>query len=314
VHASRSPERGLELYFDLLALDDALSLRGAPAPVEVSRAIDRLSAALRFFMLADGRLPSFHGGEAGAPARIAAALALDADRGPPPSGAPYGDYQRLEGGGLQLIADVGAPPHTPFDADACAQAGAIEIIAEGRRLVVACGHSAKVPSAELQGARGGSCVAVDAAPDAGWATRVKAERNDSPQASWLDIAHDGWRKAAGLDHTRRLFLDPGAGELRGEDHLAPAAGRRASPATFEIAFRLAPGVSAQIAADGTSALIRPAGAAGWRLRSDAAQTRLTPAVAFEDGEPRATQALVLAGAVRAADGARIRWKLSRDEA
>jgi uncharacterized heparinase superfamily protein len=43
VHASRSPERGLELLFDLLALDDALSQFGAPAPVEVSRAVDRLS-------------------------------------------------------------------------------------------------------------------------------------------------------------------------------------------------------------------------------------------------------------------------------
>jgi uncharacterized heparinase superfamily protein len=316
VHASRSPERGLELFFDLLALDDSLSLRGAPSPVELSRAIDRLSAGVRFFALADGRLPAFHGGEAGSAARIAAALALEAGRDPASSAAPYGDFQRLEGKALQVIADVGAPPRRPFDSGACAQTAAIEVLCQGRRLIVGSGWSAKASAAaaDLRQPAGGSCLCLGGATDGGRASVVKAERKDSPEGVWLDITHDAWRRAFGLDHTRRLFLDLAVGELRGEDHLTPAGrshGRR--PATLAIAFHLPAGVSASVAVDGRSALIRAPGADGWRLRSDAAETRVEAATVFEDGAARSAQTVVLAGAIRPANGARVRWKLSRDE-
>jgi uncharacterized heparinase superfamily protein len=66
-HATRSPEAGIELLFDLLTLDDALGQRGRPSPEALSRAIDRLSTAARFFTLGDGHLAAFHGGEAIAP-------------------------------------------------------------------------------------------------------------------------------------------------------------------------------------------------------------------------------------------------------
>ena len=316
VHASRSPERGLELFFDLLALDDSLSLRGAPSPVELSRAIDRLSAGVRFFALADGRLPSFHGGEAASTARVAAALALEAGRAPPSNAAPYGDYQRLEGKALQVIVDVGAPPAGPFGAEGCAQTAAIEVLCQGRRLIVGSGWSAKAPAAAAgaRAAAGGSCLCLAGAADGGWASAVKAERNDSPEAIWLDITHDGWRRASGLDHTRRLFLDLAAGELRGEDHLTPAGRARDRRQThLAIAFHLPAGVSASVAVDGKSALIRAPGADGWRLRSDAAETRVEASTVFEDGEARRAQSIVLAGPVRPADGVRVRWKLSRDE-
>ncbi len=73
-HASRSPEAVMELLFDLRALDEALAQLGREPPQALTRAIDRLAGALRFFTLADGRLPAMQGGEAGDPERIAAAL------------------------------------------------------------------------------------------------------------------------------------------------------------------------------------------------------------------------------------------------
>ena len=164
----------------------------------------------------------------------------------------------------------------------------------------------------MRGADGGSCLSL--AGDADWAAQVRAERNDSPEAVWLDITHDAWRRAFGLDHTRRLFLDIAADELRGEDHLARAGRPRDRRQTrFAIVFHLAAGVSASVAVDGMSALIRAPGAPGWRLRSDAAETRVEPAVVFEDGAARSAQSVVLAGFVRPAEGGRVRWKLSRDE-
>jgi len=312
VHASRSPERGLELLFDLLALDDALSQLGAPAPVEVSRAVDRLSAATRFFVLGDGRLPAFQGGEPGSPVRIAAALALDAAEHPPPKSVPYGGYHRLEGHGMQIIADAGEIGSQLGGAVACLQPGALSVVCEGRRLIAGSAWSAKAAGApaSLRLPAGGSCLALaDALP---LPATCKAERQESPDAVWLESSHDGWR-ALGFDCTRRLFLDTVAGELRGEDVLTPIGRPRGGPVQFAISFHLAPDVAAQLSADGKSALLRPGGRGrGWRLRGDAAGLDLGAGVAFEAGEPRAAQVLTMVGLASPTDSARIRWKLSRD--
>ena len=311
VHASRSPERGLELLFDLLALDDALSQLGAPAPVEVSRAVDRLSAATRFFTLEDGRLAAFQGGEPAAPERIAAAVAFDTAEQPPPKSAPYGGYHRLEGRGLQIIADAGEIAGPFGGAAACLQPGALSVLCDGRRLIAGSAWSARAGADPiLREPLGGSCLALaDALPSPSTPT---AERQESADAVWLESSHDGWR-VLGFDCTRRLFLDTVAGELRGEDVLTPV-GRPRQPTRFAIRFHLAADVAAQLSADGKSVLLRPTGVRhGWRLRGDSAGMELSPGVAFEAGEARAAQVLTLLGLATPTEGARVRWKLSRDE-
>jgi uncharacterized heparinase superfamily protein len=329
VHASRSPERVLELLFDLTCLDDALSQRGAPAPAEAARAIDRLATATRFFALADGRLPAFQGGEPVSRERVATALAVDAAASPPAKSAPYGGYHRLEGRGLQVMVDTGAAPAGAFAGDACAQLCALTVLCDGRRLVEGSAWSAKADvGGALRGPAGGSCLTIgEAWPGAvlrhgllagglesrleGGPAEVKVEWHETADAAWLDLAHDGWR-GAGLAATRRLFLDMAAGELRGEDLITCLGRPLGERLGYVVRFHLSPGVAASIAADGKSALLRPAGGAGWRLRSDSAGVRLDPSAAFEDGEARATQVLSLVGLVLAPDGARVRWKLSRD--
>jgi len=327
VHGSRSPERGLELLFDLLSLDDALSQGGAPSPVEVSRAIDRLSAGVRLFTLADGRLAAFQGGEPAAAARVVAALALDRGDGAPPTSATYGGYHRLEGGGVQLVADGGVQAAAAWASTACAQPGAVSIAVDGKRLFAGSAWSAGGDvSADLRGPAGGSCLALgDSWPGRGALARspfgprlsatpfeATAMRNESDEAVWLEIAHGGWR-SLGFDVQRRLYLDLAAGELRGEDMLIAVGRPRHARLDFAIRFQLAPGVAAQIANDAKSALLRSGGGVGWRLRSDAADTRLEPVAAVDGGEARAAQVLVLSGLASPADGARVRWKLSRDE-
>jgi uncharacterized heparinase superfamily protein len=314
VHASRSPERGLELLFDLLALDDALSQRGAPAPLDVARSIDRIGAATRFFALPTARLAAFNGGETCAPPRVAAALALDAASSDPGKSAPYGRFHRLQGAGLELIVDVGVAARGPWAESACAQTGAIEVVCDGRwRLIAGSAASAKAPPGEsVRGPRGGSCLALgESWPDP--EEDVAVDRQESEDAVWLDLSHDGWRRELGLSCTRRLYLDLEAGELRGEDAMSPSGRARRGATSFEVRFHLAPGVAASIASDGKSALLRPAGGTGWRLRGDA-EFRLEPGAIFEEGVPRAAEEVVMAGAVSLAKGARVRWKLSRDEA
>ncbi|HEX3916103.1 MAG TPA: heparinase II/III family protein [Caulobacteraceae bacterium] len=324
VHASRSPERGLELLFDLLALDDALSQRGAPAPLEVSRGIDRLSAGLRFFVLGDGRLAAFHGGEGAAPRAVAAALALDEGAGEPARSTPYGAYHRLEGGGLQLVVDAGRPAEPIWSGEACAQLGGLAVVVEARRLILGSAWSAKAAEAkaELRGPAGGSCFhlgdgwpGVTLKPARGLADRleggpaeVKAERRQHGDGLWLDIAHGGW---PGFGATRRLYLGMAAGDLRGEDTLTRV-GRRHEGGELTIRFHLAPDVTAHLAADGKSALLRPGLGAAWRLRSDAEAMRLAPGLIYEDGAPQPIQVLMLTG-LATDEGARVRWRLTRDE-
>ena len=334
-HATRSPEAGVELLFDLLTLDDALGQRGRPSPEALSRAIDRLSTATRFFTLGDGHLAAFHGGEAIAPARIAAALAHD-DAGPRPlNAAPHSGYHRMGGGSIELIADCGPPPAGPLSVAACAQPAAVEIVCAKDRLITSCGWSPEAAGANAfrlsdaastvsvgDGSAGRPLSGFRARALGPWlvdgARQVEAKRHDDVGGVWLDIVHDGWRHV-GLQHARRLFLDAVNDELRGEDSLTPFAAapgaadgpRRYLP--FAVRFHLHPEARASIARDGKSVLIRGPSNIGWWLRNDAVDVEIAPTAHFDHGLARKAGQIVLKSQVRPEVGAKIRWKLTRAE-
>lgn len=330
-HASRSPEAGLELLFDLLTLDDALGQRGRPTPESVSRAIDRLSSAARFFTLADGCLAAFQGGEAVGPRRIAAALAHD-DNGPrPPMSAPHAGYQKMQGASIQVMADAGGPATGVLSRAACAQPAAIEIICGKDRLITSCGWSPEATGAQAfrltpaastvsvgDGSAGRPLSGFAAAALGPWLidgpASVEVKRHDAANGVWLDIVHDGWR-ALGLSHARRLFLDIDSDELRGEDSLIPLGAanpdgpRRYLP--FAVRFHLHPEARASLARDGKSVLIKGPSNVGWWLRNDAVDVEIAPSAHFDHGQARRAGQIVLKSQVRPEKGAKIRWKLAR---
>ena len=332
-HATRSPEAGLELLFDLLTLDDALGQRGRPSPEAVSRAIDRLASATRFFTLADGQLAAFHGGEAVPAPRIAAALAHD-DAGPrPPHSASHSGYERMQGASIQVMADAGTPATGALSRAACAQPAAIEIVCGKDRLITSCGWSPEAGGAHAfrlsdaastvsvgDGSAGRPLSGFRAHALGPWlvdgAADVQIKRHDADNGVWLDIVHDGWRRL-GLSHARRLFLDINHDELRGEDSLIPltpgdAAGpRRYLP--FAARFHLHPDARASIARDGKSVLIRGPSNIGWWLRNDAVDVEIAASAHFDHGQARKAGQIVLKSQVRPEVGAKIRWKLTRAE-
>ncbi|HEX3367273.1 heparinase II/III family protein [Phenylobacterium sp.] len=330
-HASRSPQAALELFFDLQTLDDALAQHGVHAPDEMMRALDRLGGAVRFFTLADGRLAALQGGEATTPAYVAAARAGEdaLDREVP---AVRGGYHRLEARTLQIVADAASPAPGAWSEAACAQPLAIEVLAGNKRLIVGSSWSpdAAGPQAlRLVDAASTASVsdAACGAPLQGFQARtlgprlrdayevLGVDRQQSRGGLWLEASHDGWAKRFGLRHERRLYLDTEADELRGEDALVPlaqrggAAGRRFAP--FVVRFHLHPQVSALIARDKTSVLLKVEGEdTGWWLRSDAQEATLEPAVNHQDGMTRHGQQIVLHGQARLNAGGKLRWKLS----
>ncbi len=327
-HASRSPQAALELLFDLQTLDEALTHRSQAAPEAVQRAIDRLAGAVRFFTLADGRLPAFQGGEPLTAAYVAAARAEELGERVPKG---LGGYQRLDSPRLQVMVDAAAPAAGPWSQAACAQPLAMEALAGGHRLVtgVAWSPDAQGPQA-LRLADAASTATLGEAPCGeplgGFAAealgprltgacRVQADRQEADGAVLVELSHDGWAARSGLVHHRRLYLDTATGELRGEDRFAPArpvsgaAGRRFIP--FVVRFHLAPGVSALVSRDRRSVLLKLGDdEAGWQLRNDALDAAIEPSLHHEDGQPRRTQQIVLRGQARADSGARIRWKLA----
>ncbi len=332
-HASRSPEAGMELLLDLKILDGALEQRGRPAPTELSRAIDRLNAALRRFVLADGRLVALQGSEEGDPARIAAALGADSAGGAASMSAPHSGYEFLAGGQLRAVVDAGAPAPGAWSASACAQPLAIEVTAGRDRLITSSAWSPRAPSAQhlrLTPAASAASVSDSSCGQPlqgrlarilgfrleGAPTEVRTRRHDGEAASWLELSHDGWMEAFGLVQERRLYMDKKTDELRGEDLLvargAAPATRRRRPVFLTVRFQLHPEVKASLALDHRSILLQPRGAkgaAGWWLRNDAPEVSLEPGVRLDDGRPHPTHQVVMRAMMGTGGQARIRWKL-----
>jgi uncharacterized heparinase superfamily protein len=325
----RSPEGGLELLLDLLTLDDVLLQRGREAPVEVARAIDRLSAALRFFTLGDGRLAAFHGGESGDHARIDAARAHEEGEAKPFGYAPHSGYHRLAGKTLQAIVDAAAPARNGWSTAACAHPLAIEVTAGRDRLIVNPGWSPDAAGPQAMRLTAGASTATlgegsAGQPMAGFLARalgprlvgapgrVEARRNENEGGVWLELAHDGWVHSLGLLHERRLFLDPGLDELRGEDRFAPAAEIPAGAARYTpyaVRFHLHPDVQVSETRE-QSVLLRGPSGRGWWFRNDAQEVTLEPSAWFEKGVPRRSAQIVLRGHASSTAGARVRWKLT----
>ncbi|MDO1559059.1 heparinase II/III family protein [Brevundimonas sp. 2R-24] len=330
VHASRSPEAGLELLLDLLTLDDALLQRGLGSPPEILAAIDRLGLAVNALTLNDGRLACFQGGEPSTRARVAAVGVREepaADVAPETKPNALGGYQRLSGQLLELLVDVEAPAIPAFADTACAQPLAIEVVCGRDRLITNAGWSER--AADRQGLRlaaAASTLTLGEAsflePLAGWSARVlgprlegrppraACARQDGDGAHWIEASHDGWVGQFGLTHTRRLYLDVRLDELRGEDVLAPPGEPAPSAAPFAVRFHLHPGVSASLSRDRKSVLLRGATGRGWWFRTDAKDVAIEPSAHLERGLTRRTLQIVLRGAARPDGETRVRWKLS----
>jgi uncharacterized heparinase superfamily protein len=326
---SRSPEQGLELLFDLLTLDDALHQRGVQAPEPLGRSIDRLTSAVSFFTLGDGRLGAFQGGESSTVRRVAAAVVHEDPTSSVFRYAPHSGYHRLSGRRISALVDAAPAAEGPWSVGACAQPLSVEIACGADRMIVNTGWSpdSAAPQA-LRLCGGGSTVTVgEAAVGAplkgflaealgprlvGAPRKVEARRNENEQGAWLELRHDGWARPFGVIHERRIYLDFRGDELRGEDAFAPTEGARPRRALipFTARFHLAPDVRVSLARDRRSALLRGPSNRGWWFRNDAEEVALEPSVYYEGGLGRRSLQIVLRSRIGLEGSGRVRWKLS----
>jgi uncharacterized heparinase superfamily protein len=331
-HASRSPEAGLELLLDLLALNEALAQLSEATPEPVSGAIMRLTTALRLQVLPDGRLAGFQGGGPSTTARIAAARAHDEHAETPGgSSGTVGGLARIRSPLLTVVTDAGPPARGAWSEAACAQPLALEIVCGRDRLITGCGWTPR--AADRQGLRlspGHSTLTLGetafAEPLGGWKAellgprlfgrpwKTTVERRDAEGAVWLEVEHDAWAATYGLLHQRRLYLDQRLDELRAEERLHPCPEHRGQvrqiAAPYAVRFHLEPGAQASLARDRRSILLRGHSGRGWWFRTDGPDVAIEPSVHVEDGLTRRSLQVVVRGSARTDAETKVRWKLS----
>lgn len=320
-HASRSPQALIEAYRVLLMVRQTLELAHRRAPPSLVDALERIAPMLRFFRMGDGRLASFHGGGESDHRLLNALLEEDKTQARPEVHVLHSGYQRLAGGRVTILFDVGAAPLGAFSASAHAGCLAFEMCSGAQRMVVNCGaalmadrkwdvllrstaaHSTltlKDTSSAfvLIGGRyarllGPRLIAGPAA--------IETRRSDSAQGQYAVAQHDGYRNKFGIFHQRRLILSPRGAGLTGTDRLIPERPARirkaGSPAIpFAIRFHIHPDVRLSLARGAESVLLKLPNGEGWRFRA-AGTLSIEESVYFGGGHYRRAEQLVVSGTV-----------------
>lgn len=326
-HVERSPAQQLLALQDLIEIRNLLHGAGMEAPPHLTVALDRAAPALRLFRHGDGALALFNGTREENSGLVDLVLTQGQGRGRSPLSLPETGFQRLQAGRTLVIVDAGTPPPSrgapgpgglPRAADRLAHAGTLSFeMSVGRdRLIVNCGAA---PAAEemwrdaLRATAAHSTLVLSDTNSAelkedGLGRRpemVEADRQEANGAQWLEASHDGWRKAFGAIHRRRLYLAESGDDLRGED-MVEMEGDRSVPA-FAVRFHLHPSVTASLLQDETGVLLRLPSGAGWRMRAKGARVALEESL-YLAGEARRSQQIALHAET---DETAIQWAISR---
>ncbi|MGI4878796.1 MAG: heparinase II/III family protein [Janthinobacterium lividum] len=328
----RSPLTQLQLLELLLFVQSAYLARGGRATAPLVAALGRLVPALKGMVMGDGGFGAWHGGAAIRPERIDHAVRLSKVMARPSRQGAFSGYQRVAAGRSVIVVDAGPPPQARAAAAAHAGTLAFELSDGPQRLVVNCGAGiglAKPLSPELAAALRttaahstlvlGDSNSTRIRPDGALGKGVEevvANRQESEEGVWLDLAHDGYVRRFGVRHRRRLFLSADGGDLRGEDLLETVPGRRVrrrgAGAGFDVRFHLGPGVEVVPTADGQGALLRLADGIVWQVRVRGGGLALDDSVWIDhDGVARTTRQLVVSGVASGGGAGGVNWSFKR---
>ena len=321
-HVERSPARQLDVLRDLVDLRAVLHAGGIEVPADLQRAIERMAPLLRGLRHGDGGLAQFNGSGEAEGWRVDLVLQRAGGRTRPVMSALSSGYQRLQAGRTLILVDAGPPP--PAGLDRAAHAGTLgfEMSVGRERMIVNCGaqpgHAAWRWAQRTTAAH--STLVVNASNSSevlaggGLGQRpasVACTREEADGNVWLELSHDGYRRAHGVVHQRRLYLAAAGDDLRGEDRLEAVA-EGAPEGVFAVRFHLHPDVRVSLARGGDTALLRLTKGGGWRLRARGGEITLEPSVYLgRDGEQRRSQQIVLRGNF-APPETRVSWALRRE--
>lgn len=337
-HHSRDPRFAMELLLDLLPLRQSFISRSLDPPQALLQAIDRMLPCLRLLRQGDASLSHFNGQGASDVDHLATLLVYDGPAAQPMRFAPQTGYARLEGGGIVLVADVGAPPRLSYSPRACAGCLSFEMSSGTQRIVVNSGMPLSGPEMR-QAARSTAAHSTVTIADTSscrflattgrwWGRQlmsrwllenwgpivlrgpgpVTVEYHGEGSPATLAARHDGYLSEFGVFHERRWRLFADEGRIEGEDAF-PREGRpRRRPEDAAARFHLHPAMRAQL--DGGSVtLVSPKGER-WLFSAEGGEVSVEESVYFAGvvGARRTEQIVVR---LPMGDGAAIRWQFVR---
>lgn len=343
---SRNPEDALTLLAQTRLLSARYSEIRASRPPLLDAAVEALALAVRFFRSADGGLPLFHGAAERADGRVESELGKLRLPQVAPQSMTEGRFERIAGGRVTVMVDLGAAPDGPSAEAGAASMLAFEMTASRRRLVVNCGSAAHLEKDWGLAARGEAAHStltfndspfsrIDPPPgpvEAGRAPQLSGpvgsagERQQEKNGVWITGSHDGYLEEYGVQLARRLFLSADGGDFRGEDSALVDKGRERVferrlarlPRTqrrigfpFVARFHLHPAVKASLVADGEAVTMRLPSGEIWVMRQAGGALALEPSVYYGAGDaPEATQQIVVTAGARESL-TQIRWAFRR---
>jgi len=219
-------------------------------------------------------------------------------------------YQRVSAGNSVLLLDAGPPPLARQSAAGCASTLAFELSHGAQRIIVNCGGSALVgatiPAALARGLRttaahstlcidDSNSTAILAGGQLGkGVTEVGLDRRDVDDATRIEASHDGYAKAYGYTHSRRLILRSDGMELRGEDTLLPQ-GKPKDGKPVHVRFHLGPQIEITPTDNKQTALLRMADGGNWAFAATGGTLTVDDSLwVDEEGRPHPTRQLVIA--------------------
>ena len=339
---TRNPEELLEVFTLLTWAALALAETGRSPGHAHWSAIERIAPTLRTLRHADGGLARFHGGGRGLEGRLDSALATSGVKTSAPDGLSMG-FARLSAGRTSVIVDASAPPRGPASANAHASTLAFELTSGRRPLIVNCGsgesfgpewrragratpsHSTLVlagRSSSRLGSSGQSLQWLEETPE-----DVPIQLSQAQDGLRFEGGHDGYHKAFGLTHIRKIDMTFDGRGIAGEDTLmtlnnfdrarfdASMDAVQLQGHPYEIRFHLHPDVDASVDMGGSAVSLALKSGEIWIFRLDGeAEMSLEASVFLEKLrlKPRATKQIVLSGTVMQY-ATRVRWSLSKTQ-
>lgn len=300
-HIERSPGAHLLALQDLTEIRALMQAGGKTPPPELLTTIEHAAAAMRALRHGDGGLALFNGSKEEVANLVDLVLAQ--------AGRARGTLSHLKSSGLfrlaaaksVLFVDAGAPAAPGLDRFAHAGTLGFEFSFGKDRLIVSCGAAPALAGDWATALRGSAAhstliIADTSSSDiteAGLGRRpvnVNVSRQDVGDIAWIEANHDGWVQVFGAIHHRRLSLSENGEELQGEDAIEAQ-----TPQPFNIRFHLHPNVTASLAQDEETVLLRTPSGLGFRLKAEGAVPRIEDSVYFGQSEPRRAEQIVLPG-------------------
>ncbi|MFT3964453.1 MAG: heparinase II/III family protein [Sphingobium sp.] len=326
---SRSPLEQLDALMLFGMLRSVYASRREEVPGFIGQSLEKMVAAILGLVMGDGTIGSWQGSAPVDPEYLRSVVQMSRVRTRPLRQARDWGYQRLVAGQTTLIVDGAPPPVARLSGGGCASTCALELSDGKTRIVVNCGGAAlsgaMIPRSLASGLRTSAAHSTLVLDDANSTAimpdgtlgkgvqEVELDRQEVPQGSRLEIAHDGYVRRMGFVHRRLLLLSQDGRELRGEDMILPAQRRRKPNGVgYAIRFHLGLDIEPTLTADRQGAVLRLLNdSALWQFRVSDGTLEIEESCWIDGaGRPHRSQQLVVSGAATSG-GASVGWLFKR---